>query len=299
MFDIALPVVACLRSGTRADVGWVVATDGVPVGDPNRSVAFTPGGGRLGGIDSSVIDGALSVHAGLGESARLVEVDISEVDALIAGLGGPGSVTGVVAPAEAFPERLWALATERVPFCLIGHVTDGEVSQFEVYGETYPDLPERVAEAFSGPAGSRMEEGQLISVFRASPRLVVVGSSPIADALGELGNLLGWQTSVHGSVGQATGVIASLAEIDMVVVAAHDLELAGGALLAALDSRAGYIGSVGSRRMQENRADWLAYRGATDLDRISGPAGIDIGASTPAEIAVSIAAEAIAATHGT
>jgi len=64
--------------------------------------------------------------------------------------------------------------------------------------------------------------------------------------------------------------------------------------MAALDSDVGYIGALGARRMQENRADWLAYRGVTDLSRIHGPAGLDIGAETPAEIAVSILAEAIA-----
>src|SRR5690606_5211604 len=85
VFDIALPVTACLRSGTRADVGWVVSVDGVPLEDPNRAVAFTPGGGRLGGIDTSVIDAALSEHAGVGTTGRLVEAEISEVDALIAG----------------------------------------------------------------------------------------------------------------------------------------------------------------------------------------------------------------------
>ena len=48
----------------------------------------------------------------------------------------------------------------------------------------------------------------------------------------------------------------------------------------------------GSRRTQQARADWLAYRGVTDLDRVHGPAGLDIGATTPPEIAVSILAEA-------
>ena len=47
--------------------------------------------------------------------------------------------------------------------------------------------------------------------------------------------------------------------------------------------------------MQQSRADWLALRDVTDLDRVNGPAGLDIGAGSPAEIAVSIAAQIIAA----
>jgi xanthine dehydrogenase accessory factor len=100
-------------------------------------------------------------------------------------------------------------------------------------------------------------------------------------------------------VSGATGVIATLAALDKVVVASHDDELAGPALAAALAGEVGYIGAVGSRRTQLARADWLAYRDITDLSRIHGPAGLDIGAGTPAEIAVSILAEALAVSSGT
>ncbi|MDT4910252.1 MAG: xanthine dehydrogenase accessory factor, partial [Pseudonocardiales bacterium] len=75
-------------------------------------------------------------------------------------------------------------------------------------------------------------------------------------------------------------------------------ELGGRALAAALSARPGYIGALGSRRTQQARADWLAYRGIVELDRIYGPAGLDIGANTPAEIAVSVIAEAMAVKSG-
>ena len=96
----------------------------------------------------------------------------------------------------------------------------------------------------------------------------------------------------------ARGVIAGLSTIDKVVVTGHDLELTGAGLIAALDSDVGYIGALGSRRLNDNRRDWLAYRGVTDLTRVHAPAGLDIGADTPATIAVSILAEAIASAAG-
>ena len=96
----------------------------------------------------------------------------------------------------------------------------------------------------------------------------------------------------------ATGLIAGLSRLDKLVVTSHDAELGGRALAAGLDSDVGYIGALGSRRTQQSRADWLAYRGITDLSRIHGPAGLDIGADTPAEIAVSIVAEALAVKKG-
>ena len=64
--------------------------------------------------------------------------------------------------------------------------------------------------------------------------------------------------------------------------------------MAALASEAGYVGALGSHSMQQSRADWLAYRDVVDLSRVHGPAGLDIGAKSPQEVAVAIAAQAIA-----
>jgi xanthine dehydrogenase accessory factor len=98
---------------------------------------------------------------------------------------------------------------------------------------------------------------------------------------------------ITSDAGSAQGVIAGVSALDSIVIMIHDLDIAGAALSAALSSKAGYIGALGSKRMQETRAEWLAYRGITDLTRIHGPAGINIGAKTPAEIAISILAQAL------
>jgi xanthine dehydrogenase accessory factor len=124
--------------------------------------------------------------------------------------------------------------------------------------------------------------------------MVLVGDHPVIESLAALAEHTGWASRHASNASEATGVIATLSSADMIVVAAHDIELAGTALMAALDSGVGYIGALGSHHMQETRAEWLAYRGVTDLTRIHGPAGLDIGATTPSEIAVSIIAEAIA-----
>jgi xanthine dehydrogenase accessory factor len=88
--------------------------------------------------------------------------------------------------------------------------------------------------------------------------------------------------------------MATLSAIDAIVVLGHEVEPAGRALQSAIASRAGYIASLGSPRMQQLRRDWLAYRDVAWDDRVHGPAGFDIGASSPPEIAVSIVAEALA-----
>ena len=80
----------------------------------------------------------------------------------------------------------------------------------------------------------------------------------------------------------------------------HEDRLDVPALTAALGSDAFYVGAIGSRRTQAKRRERLLEAGLTEeqLDRLAGPAGLDLGAHTPAETAVSILAEVLAVRAG-
>jgi len=81
------------------------------------------------------------------------------------------------------------------------------------------------------------------------------------------------------------------------VTLTHDPKIDDDALRSILDEPLFYLSCLGSRRTQEKRLDRLRKAGATDraLAKIKGPAGLPIGAKTPAEIAVSVLAELISA----
>jgi xanthine dehydrogenase accessory factor len=83
---------------------------------------------------------------------------------------------------------------------------------------------------------------------------------------------------------------------DVVLVFTHDPKFDQPALVSALASGAGYVGALGSRRTQRDREDRLREAGVdqSEIDRIAAPCGLDIGARTPSETAVSILAEVIA-----
>lgn len=299
MYGVAITVAACLRSGTHADVAWLVDATGLEVSDWSDAVVFTPGGGHSGSLLGGALDAKLTEQAGRWTSGRLMDLEISQVDALIAGLPEGGRAKCLMVPADVLPAEVWDLAGSRSQFCLVTELDEDNVVSVEAYtADNVDQAGPEIGEAFRGGAGSTSIGDRVVSVFVAVPQMVIVGSGPIAEALATQAALLGWQAHTITDLPTVGGHIAALSAIDKVVVAAHDLELAGNALAAALESDAGYIGSLGSRKMQSDRADWLAYRGIEDLDRVHGPAGLDIGADTPEEIAVAIVAEAIATSAG-
>jgi xanthine dehydrogenase accessory factor len=203
-------------------------------------------------------------------------------------------------PASDLPAELWQRLREREPLCLVTRLDGDRVLETAMYGpDTIADAGEDAAGLFRrSVSDSAVTASAVTTVLWPVPKLVIIGGGAVADALVNAVGLLGWHSQVTTDVRGATGIIAGLAALDKVVVTSHDDELAGPALAAALASEVGYIGALGSRRTQQSRADWLARRGITDLERIHGPAGLNIGANTPAEIAVSIVAEALAARSG-
>jgi xanthine dehydrogenase accessory factor len=167
------------------------------------------------------------------------------------------------------------------------------------------------------------EEGDttlFIDVTFPPPRLIIFGAVDFAAALCRLARAAGWRPYVvdprtrfaqPSRFPDAVEVVAAWPEeaftriggIDRataIAVLTHDPKLDDPALVLALRSDAGYIGAMGSRRAQAKRRDRLVAKGIDegDLGRISAPIGLDLGALTAEETALSIMAEIVAMRHG-
>jgi xanthine dehydrogenase accessory factor len=242
-----------------------------------------------------VLDDQLADRASVGGAGRLHTLEVSDLEAAAAGLTGGGTAVCLVVPATELPAELWRLLDAREPVCLVSKIDDGAVV------ETVLVRPDEITAA--GPDVTRLWEGggsasmvgerEVVTVLRPVPTIVLAGGGPVLGALAELARLLGWRAVVADPV-TARGLVVGLGGPDKVVVAVHDDELAGPVLADALAGKAGYIAALGSRSKHESRLRWLTERGAGGIDRIRTPAGLDIGAEGPVEVAVAIVAEAIA-----
>jgi xanthine dehydrogenase accessory factor len=147
------------------------------------------------------------------------------------------------------------------------------------------------------------------------PRLFVYGAVDTAEAMCRGAKLLGWHTIVADArakfatrerIPSADELIVewpqeALAQVrpdhqTAIVVLTHDDKFDEPALIGALETEAFYIGALGSRRNQERRRERLLEAGVPEeaLDRIMGPCGLDIGADTQEETALSILGEVLA-----
>ena len=153
-----------------------------------------------------------------------------------------------------------------------------------------------------------------------APRLIAFGAIDFAAQLCTLARTSGWRPYVVDPrarfatrerfpdaeeviAGWPQEAFAALGGIDRatsIAVLTHDPKLDDAALEIALRSEASYIGAMGSRRAQAKRRERLLAKGLTDdeLDRLSAPIGLDLGALTPEETALSIMGEVVAVRRG-
>jgi xanthine dehydrogenase accessory factor len=167
------------------------------------------------------------------------------------------------------------------------------------------------------------EEGELglfVDVTHPAPRLIVFGAVDYAGALCRLARACGWrpyvvdprsQFATRERFPEAEDVVAAwpaqafarLGGIDRatyVAVLTHDPKLDDAVLEIALRSDAAYVGAMGSRRAQAKRRERLTAKGMDDdeLARLAAPIGLDLGAMTSEETALSVMAEVVAVRHG-
>lgn len=177
-------------------------------------------------------------------------------------------------------------------------------------------LKRALDDALAREESKLFEDGQrrvFIQVLAPPLRLAIVGAGHISQYLCSIGAEIGFEVTVidprttYASAARFPSARLShdwpdtaldgfgLDRRSAVVTLSHDPKLDEPALATALRSDAFYIGALGSRKTQAQRRERMKEQGFTDaeLDRIHGPVGLDIGALSPAEIAVSIVAQII------
>ena len=254
-----------------------------------------------------MIDAGLeSIESGAG---KRLDFGVADARAWEVGLSCGGRIAVLVTPVSPTglpPDRLVAVAEDiasRRPLCL--HFDAGTGALQNVGADN------------AGDTRSGLSEDERRFTFAQQPprRMLVVGGVHITQFLAPMAQQAGYDVvvidprAVFASAERFPGTICLTAWPDeamadlapdartAVVTLTHDPKIDDPGLRAALESEAFYIGCLGSRRTHASRCERLAEAGFAPeaIARLHGPAGLDIGAKTPAEIAVSILAQMIAA----
>ncbi|WP_456847185.1 XdhC family protein [Cellulomonas sp. P5_C6] len=309
MLEIADRLLARLTAGHRVAVATVVSMSGSGPTVVGTSMAVDDAGEVIGSVAGGCVEGALhelctSVLRGAAPGVQ--EYGVTDEDAFAVGLTCGGVLR--VHARELGPADLPPLsAAARGADAVVVTPLDGPLPA------RLPPRPDR-----SGLLRVMGPEGGVevfVEVAAAPPRMLVYGALEFSAALAAAARAVGYRVTVC----DAREVLATprrhpgadevvvdwpvrhlglqvLGARDVVCVMAHDDRFDAALVLAALRSGAGYVGAMGSRRTQDRRAEALLERGAQpdELSRLHAPIGLDIGASTPAETAISVLAEVLA-----
>ncbi|WP_071796973.1 XdhC family protein [Natronohydrobacter thiooxidans] len=308
--------------GQGAALATVVATWGSAPRQPGSQLAISGAGEIMGSVSGGCVEGAVVVEAveALADGRpRLLSFGVADETAFEVGLACGGRIEVLVEPVGDGPDALKprtlrALVEARAARQPIACATD--LTSWERALVT-PDAP-GMAARFRADQSGRDEAGRMITLHNPPLRLVVVGGVHIAQALLPMARLAGYSPTLvdpraafasqarfpgetilqdwPDEALDALGLDARTA----VVTLTHDAKLDDPAIIAALRSDVFYLGCLGSTRTHAKRLERLRAAGLSEdqLARIHAPVGLNLGARSPAEIALATLAQITLALRG-
>ena len=319
--------------GERVAIGTVVATRRSAPRPVGSKLGVSEGGDLAGSVSGGCVENEVYGVAREvldGGPGRLLTYGISDDFALEVGLPCGGEIDVFVsAPDEAVLLRAVQVG-ERGERAVHFTVLDGPdvgaellvLEDGEVVGSGPPELAGHGHDLIRGKRSRTLElEGRTVftDVLGPPPRVLVFGAVDTAEALCKVARMIGWRTIVADARGKfataeripsADELIVgwpeeALARVQpdhdtAIVVLTHEEKFDVPALAGALATEAFYVGAMGSRRAQASRRERLGEAGIDEesLERIFGPSGLDLGAQSPSETALSVLAEILAVRAG-
>ena len=324
--DVLVQAADWMASGKKVALATVIGTWGSSPRPVGSQLAVDENGAFVGSVSGGCIEGAV-VGEALASIAdgkpRVLDFGVTNEQAWEVGLACGGNIK-IFVDDENDPDTLNRLIKER-PVAMVTELESGTrsiVSADSVAGDLTLD-EEATALARDALFHDRSRAfdtggGQMfVQVFSTPLRMFIVGAVHIAQALVPMAATAGYDITVIDPRGafatsaRFPGVTLSEDWPDealeqfkpdsrsAVVTLTHDPKLDDPALHVALKSDAFYIGSLGSRKTHASRLERLAEEGfgEEDFARIHAPVGLPLGATSPAEIAVSILAQIIETKH--
>jgi len=311
MRDVLQPLQSLIDSGRPAAVATVVNTRRSAPRPLGSRLLVSDTGDMIGSVSGGCVESDVALQAAeviASGAPRLVSYGISDDDAFDVGLPCGGEIEVFVAPADAEEVRRVSAALAAGDRLAVTTVLSGPQAGHKEYA---------TGEAHSSAV--RTDEATFTEHYAPAPVLMVFGAVDTAQELCRIARQVGFRTIVSDArarfatperLPDADEIVVGWPAVaydrhpaddaTYVVTLTHDARFDEPALGPALRSPAPYIGALGSRRAQQSRRRRLLNAGYTEDDsqRISGPLGLDIGAATPAETAVSVMAEVIAVRSG-
>ena len=324
--DILGQAAGWLLGGKEVALATVIGTWGSSPRPVGSQLAVDDSGAFVGSISGGCIEGAVIEEALSSISdgkVRVLDFGVSNEQAWEVGLACGGDIRIFVEKADN-QSALNRLSTER-PLTSVTDIKNGRRSYVGNEGaggelSLTDGMLNHIRQAMRDDKSQIIEaddQSLFIQVFNKPLRMLIVGAVHISQALVPMAQAADFGVTVIDPRGSfaTDSRFPNVTLIDdwpddainelapdartAVVTLTHDPKLDDPALKIALKSDAFYIGSLGSKRTHASRLGRLGEHGFTrkDFARINAPVGLEIGATSPAEIAISVLAQIIAAKH--